>query len=321
MFYQSSISQQLRAHYNRVANARMATYNMHLANLARYISGTPYLAALVAGLAAAYPDAMWDPSAEFGFTRRFSMPTDPGAGAKYVWEMIDACVNKGYAELPWQIGYEIGAPHDTDAALHAFATTLVSILVEYLDDQLIEGGIVLYLLEKYRRRIGFFRREELFARMAADTGKSEEIVDRDLREYLFDQGVNYPFSQPASDSGYADIVADVGEERPLVLEIKLFDPGRGYDRAYIAKGFRQALSYADDYGQTVGFLSVFNCTSQRLIIPSDAADSLWPPRIQVGHVTIFVVVIDVYVWQESASRRPAIRQYVIERNNLVPEPE
>jgi len=161
----------------------------------------------------------------------------------------------------------------------------------------------------------------LLNRVSERSRASEQAVDDSLREYLFDQGIEYPFSQPLSESGRADIVADVGEVKPLVLEIKLFDPDRGYARPYIAKGFRQALSYADDYGQNAGYLVIFNCTPKRIIFQTDALDNLWPPRLQVGHTTILLIVIDLYVWEHSASQRSDIEQYVITSEQLLPSPD
>ncbi len=115
-----------------------------------------------------------------------------------------------------------------------------------------EPSNVLYLLEKYKRRVEWFHHDELLTRLRADSRQSEDAVEAHLREYLFDQGIDYPFSQPRSPGGRVDVAADIGEERPLILELKLFDLARSYGKRYLRKGFRQIQTYADDYGQSVG---------------------------------------------------------------------
>ncbi len=107
------------------------------------------------------------------------------------------------------------------------------------------------------------------------------------------------------------------QERPLILELKLFDLARGYGKGYLRKGFRQIQTYADDYGQSVGYLVVFNCTPRRIDFRSSASEQIWPPRIVVGHQTFFLVVIDLVMPEGSASKRDARQPYVIEEAYLL----
>ena len=77
-----------------------------------------------------------------------------------------------------------------------------------------------------------------------DTGLGEAHLDRVLREALFDGGLDFPFSQPDSPSGRADVVSLDDSEDPLVLEVKVFDPDRGKGRSHLRQGFHQVLRYA-----------------------------------------------------------------------------
>lgn len=318
MFYQTSLADQLIARYNRAASAQMSTYKMHTANLVSFIRSTPYLAALVQVLDLSYPDISWAAidSDHFEF-RHFTMPDDQGESAKIVWGMLLACVDDGQEGLPWIIGMDLISFNDTNAAVQAFGQHLVSILCNYLLDRIVAGSNTLYLLEKYKNRVEWFHRQALLERVNAIAHQHEKVVDDDLREYLFNQGIDYPFSQPLSPSGRADVVAHVGEPTPLVLEIKLFDPARSYGRRYLAQGFRQALDYAHDYGQTIGYLVIFNCSPHRLVFQTGNTAAYWPPRVEVGHVTVFLIVIDLYVYEESASKRGMTAQYMITKEHLV----
>jgi hypothetical protein len=108
-------------------------------------------------------------------------------------------------------------------------------LVGYLQEQLGAASDVLYLLERYVRRVEWFDRARLWEEYHRDKVRGEALYDRDLRRFLFEQGIDYPFSRPASASGEADIIADLSTDDPLVCEVKLFNAG-SYGRSYIGKG-------------------------------------------------------------------------------------
>jgi hypothetical protein len=69
-------------------------------------------------------------------------------------------------------------------------------LFDYLSERIGEDSSVLFLLERYVRRVEWFERERLHEAYAADTRQGEKVYDEDLRRFLFDQGINMPFSQP-----------------------------------------------------------------------------------------------------------------------------
>jgi hypothetical protein len=75
-----------------------------------------------------------------------------------------------------------------------------------------------------------------------------------------------------------------------VEETKLYD-GESYKIAYVAKGFNQAVQYAQDYGKTAAHLIVINLSEHNLQIPSDEDTKLWPQRLQSGGVTVYIVVV------------------------------
>jgi hypothetical protein len=139
-------------------------------------------------------------------------------------------------------------------------------------------------------------------------------LDRDLRLFLFDQGIDYPFSQPKSASGQVDVVAGVDGDDPLVCEIKLFDAG-SYGKPYLAKGLQQAVAYAHDYGKTTAYLVIVNLADQHLDLPSDEPGQ-WPPRLEVTGVTVFMVPVRAKP-QPSASKRGPLRPVQVARSELI----
>lgn len=191
---------------------------------------------------------------------------------------------------------------------------------EYLDSRIDEQSVALYLLEKFKARVEWFQRSELYSKYnnAKASRKGEEVIDASLREYLFDQGIDYPFSQPVSPSGKADVVAGLESSDPLILEVKLFDPNSGYDKAYVKKGFKQALTYSKDYNKPVGYLVVFNVSDKELRI--NTKDQKHPSRIEADSKTIFVITVDVYPSREPASKRTE-NPVIIEEDYLLQKEE
>lgn len=68
------------------------------------------------------------------------------------------------------------------------------------------------------------------------------MLTMDLRKFLFDNGLDYPFSEPSSPSGNVDLIYGLENKTPLTLEIKLFGGKNSYGKSYVKKGFRQAIN-------------------------------------------------------------------------------
>jgi hypothetical protein len=319
MYYQQNLRVQLQQRRNRLYKAVMDTYQNELKYLLEFIKRSPYLDGLVQALAVQHPDINWPQwkSEHFHPNRTFELPDSETAAAKVCYGMICECAET--KEASWQYGlYAKHGENNVGSLLRSFTEVFVDPFINYLHDKIDRGNNVLYLLEKYKRRVEWFHRNELLTRIENDSRHSETVPDNDLREYLFDQGIEYPFSSPLSPSGRADLLADTGEQRPLVLEIKLFEPARGYDKAYVRKGFRQIYDYCGDYNQEVGFLVIFNCSDFTLLFKT-SNDKGWPPRVEVDHRTFFLVVIDLKQPEQAASKRGPLNPYEIDQIYLTSE--
>jgi hypothetical protein len=213
-------------------------------------------------------------------------------------------------ELAMSLSHESNLDDSTRSMVEA----IIEPFVEYLEQNLATDSDVLYLLEKYKRRVEWFDREDLYAAYHADPARGEKVYDSDLRRFLLDQGVDFPFSQPRSASGEADSVAGIETDDPLVCEVKLFGTS-SYGVPYLAKGLNQALQYAQDYSKSVAHLVIINLGEQPLELPSDAADTEWPPRIQVAGVTVYLVAIRALP-MASASKAKRLKPTVVKREQL-----
>lgn len=204
-----------------------------------------------------------------------------------------------------------------------FRETLESIIEEYitpifyyLHDKLDESNSVIYLLEKYKRRIEWFTKDILVKKYAhVDNRNYEKIFEDDLRLFLFDQGIDYPFSTPASASGRADIVGNIDTNDPLVLEIKIVDKEKGYGKNRIISGFTQIVKYANDYNKNIGYLVVFNLDKTEIKFDFKDLSRDFPTKLHFNHQTFFFIVINLYS-QTSASKSGTTDLLVITEDEL-----
>ncbi|GAB3995664.1 hypothetical protein GCM10028807_36410 [Spirosoma daeguense] len=179
--------------------------------------------------------------------------------------------------------------------LNRFLETEIEPIINYLQDSLDEVNFTLYLLEKYKARTEWFTRQNLFKKYQLATKNYEEIFEDDLRLFLFDQGVNYPFSTPKSATGRADIIGNLDSNDPLVLEIKVYDTSKSYRKNRIIDGFTQIVKYANDYNKDVGYLVVFNLDPIEIKVTSSDPNKsqAYPARITFNDKNYFIIFINL----------------------------
>jgi hypothetical protein len=243
-------------------------------------------------------------------------PDDEAQKMKVLWRALERLATDDQ-EHPVAWGSHLSYRTNFDESVAIVTDEIVRPLVNYLLGTIGTESATLHHLERFKRQVEWFEQETLFAEFTRDTGHGEEIYDRRLRQFLFAEGIDFPFSKPRSASGEADVIAEVDGDDPLVCEIKLFD-GDSYGIGYLAKGMRQVTRYAHDYGKAVGHLVIVNVSERRLSLPSDAATDVAPPRIVVEGVTVFMVVVHGRP-RPSASKERKVEVVRIERDQLVTE--
>lgn len=305
----------LQERYRRMAKSSADTYAANTRYFLAWADSTPALAAVLAAIERSEPDldaAEWYESVE---SQRLQgeWPEAEVGRAKIALHVLRRIADG--AVKPFNVGMAFSNERNVNDALRDFSGEVVEPLIEYLQERLSAESDMLYVLERYRRRVLWFEQARLWAAYQADTARGEATYDEDLRRFLFDQGVDFPFSQPVSPSGRADVVAQVDGDDPLPMEVKLFDGG-SYGAAYLAKGVAQALRYAEDYGKTEAYLVIFNLTERPIALPTDDADSVWPERIVVAGVTVFLIVVQAAP-RPAASKSGQVKPWTISRAQLV----
>ena len=290
MRYERNLQAQLRERYRQLFKASFMTYRREMEYFRKFILGVPVLSAIIDNIQQSEPDLDPDKwyAENFNF-KQYDFPESEIGRAKFVWRIIERIAS---GELdPFQVSHVfLNSSSNVDERIRLVTEYLVEPLVNFLEFRIGTESDILYLLDKVKRRIEFFDKDRLYTEYEANVGRREEVYDRYIRQFLFDQGVDYPFSQPRSASGEADVVSGLETDDPLVSEIKLYD-GDSYSVPYLAKGFNQAVQYAQDYGKTSAYLLIINLSDHNLHMPTDENVQIWPPRLHTAGVTVYMVVV------------------------------
>lgn len=211
--------------------------------------------------------------------------------------------------------YGLFIGHGFDETRSNIIDILVSPIVYFLHDSVDKSMSTIYLLEKYKKRTEWFTKSQLLEKYLEASKSYEQIFEDDLRLFLFDQGVDYPFSTPRSPSGKADIVGAVEANDPVIIEIKILDKEKNYGKARIKDGFTQIVSYTKDYNKDFGYLVLFNIDNINFTFKfSDLKE--FPPMITYGNKTYFFVVINLFS-DKSASKLHGVESIDISENDLL----
>ena len=309
MFYLRNLRDRLQDRRNRLHKAGLSSYGAELRYFLQFLDDNPYTRSLLETLDTGTPLDFEQWVSEQQNPRKVQFPETEDGRAKVCLGILRRC-DRDESGREWPRWYRaFSSESEYVAKLRDFSEAVVDPFVNFLRDRIDDSGSVLYLIERFKLRTEWFDREELYALYDGQTAKGEDNLDRKLRQALFEGGVDYPFSQPSSPSGKADVVASLGSEDPLVLEIKVFDPYRGKDKFHLRQGFHQVLRYADDYNQSLGYLVIFNCSGKRLVISSgEGSEEETPTRITYGGKTFVVISIDVHPDTPTASvEKPSSR--------------
>lgn len=313
-------ARELQRHFANLRNANHGQYSGDLKILHAFLLSTPVFRGIIEQLKASFPD--FDPGdwitnhvvqARKG---RHSWPDDEKKMLvllRAVERMVD-----GFDD-PVSWGQRLTFRSNFDEGVARVTEEVVLPFVNYLLAQLGTESEMLHHLGRFKRQVEWFEQQHLFEQYESNTKKGEAVYDAALRRFLFNQGIDYPFSQPASASGKADVIAGVESDDPLVCELKLFD-GENYGVSYLARGLNQAVRYAHDYGKAVGHLVVVNLSDQKLVPPTDGDEGASPPRVLTRGVTVFMIVVQGKPLP-SASKESKPRVLVVSKDQLLSSPE
>ncbi|WP_108664521.1 hypothetical protein [Euzebya rosea] len=318
MRFNEGLQVRLQEKYRRLYKTSYDSYGFQAKYFVDWIETQPALTSILGTVDRSTPEvdaAQWYEQHKGRDGRGLAYPDSEAGFAKIAWWLVQETARAG--AQGFRIPMDLTYVRNMDDAIRDFTSAVVEPLIEYLQERLAAETDVLYTLERYRRRVQWFEHERLWEAYNEGSVRGEAILDRDLRKFLFDQGIDYPYSQPASASGKADVVANIEtDEDPLVCEVKLFN-NDSYGAAYLAKGLNQAVRYADDYGKNEAYLVIFNLSDRRLELPTDDSDSGWPSRLHTAGITAFLIDVQVAPLPSASVQKPQ-QPVVLSRVQLLP---
>jgi hypothetical protein len=189
-------------------------------------------------------------------------------------------------------------------------------IINYFHDSLDKSSSTIYLLEKYKKRTEWFMKNQLYSTYKLADKNYEQLLEDDLRLFLFDQGIDYPFSTPKSTSGRADIVGSIDTSDPLIIEIKILDKEKKYGLNRIKEGLSQIIKYTNDYNKDFGYLIIFNLDELEVDFQLNQDNKIFPPRLVVNNKSYFFVTVNLKPL-ESASKQGKTETMVITEKDLI----
>jgi len=237
--------------------------------------------------------------------------------AALAYHVLNRCRLEERNDIEFQIGHKYGPGGKHDEALEHFRDVFVEPLYEYIDEQLDDQRAILALLRKYKQKCEWFQRERLLDlyNEAKENRKGEKVLSSHLYEYLHDQGLEFSI-EPTSVSGEADLVATQNTDDPLIADVKIFDPKKSKEVPYIVKGFHQVYQYTLDFNEPFGYLVIFKTCREDLAISVTKQEQAIPFVVH-NNKTIFILVIDLFAHEKSASQRGKLKSHVVTEDGLV----
>lgn len=216
--------------------------------------------------------------------------TDESQHAAFAYQFLKHLIaTNGYGSLNVLMMFHGGNAHDTH---NNIIEQLVTPFVYYLHDRLDSSNSTIYLLEKYKMRTEWFMKKKLSDLYFAATASYEQIFEDDLRLYLFDQGIDYPFSTPKSTSGRTDIVGEIHTDNPIVIEVKIVDKAKNYGKNRIKEGFAQIVKYTGDYNKDFGYLVIFNMDPAEISFDFADNNHRFPPVLSYNNKHFYFIVVN-----------------------------
>lgn len=299
MRMQQNLQVALRERLRRLLTSHFDTAPHEVRLTVDWINAQSALRAVLTQAARIEPDLDF-PNFELSLNRARGSMTwpshTPDGRATLIWQLMQSLAQadrKGTGER-WLLTYPtsvvIGENDPTDT-WRQFTERVLEPLFSYLGEHIVAESSVLHILGRYVRRLEWFDRDELYVRATADTRKTEEVYDLDLRRFLFDEGISMPFSQARSASGESDILADLEDpDDPLVCELKVFDAANR-DRRHVVSGLHQAIQYAEDYSKNTAYLVIINLSGRPLQLPTDGDPKLKPEYLDIAGIRVNLITV------------------------------
>jgi len=216
---------------------------------------------------------------------------------------------KPYIEI--SIGKSINSgTNNRNSALNKFKQEIIKPLFEYIGEQIDEQKLTIDLIRRYKQKSEWFNRKKLYSIWKDNSRKGEKLLALNLYEYLFDCGLEFNI-EPWSIDGEPDLVL-AQKSDPLIADAKIF---KG-DKQYIINGFSQVYRYTVTFNQPFGYLIIYKTCEKdlRFSLKNQTQSTQF---ITCNNKTIFIMVIDIYNYETTASKRKQVKSIEITEQDLI----
>lgn len=235
------------------------------------------------------------------------------AAAAYV--LLGICNGSAEEGIESAVGSYYTGEYKLSINLDAFRSMYIEPLYDYIDEHIDDQRAILAILRRYKHKCEWFKREYLFKLWSENTTIGEKLLAMDMYDYLHDQGLDFTI-EPESISGKADLVSAQNSSDPLIADTKIFCPEKGKDTRYISSGFNQVYIYTLDYNEPFGYIIIFKTCEADLKF-SLSLQSESTPFVVHNNKTIFIITIDIFPHEKSASKRGQLKSYEIQESDLI----
>jgi hypothetical protein len=187
---------------------------------------------------------------------------------------------------------------------------LVDFIIEGIDNR----KMILNTLVRFKHYCEWFNKEGLIQKFHGKTNVGENTLAKHVYEFLFLDGIQFSI-ESKSASGRTDFIVSQTEHR-IIADVKIFDCERSKGKSYIIKSFNQVFTYTKDYNETCGYVVIFKTGIEELKFNFTTTNSKIP-YLCYNNKVIYFLVIDLYVYEESASQRPKPKVIEISEKELV----
>lgn len=304
----------LQKRVRRLNSAGYEVFHFSLKQFWGFLIGNPILLGVMEDLERRYPEAEVEAEKIVKENQALLFDTEI-ENVSTAYFVIKKCVESEEQLIEAHIGGSYNNESNFNEMLEYFKSFFLELFYEYLDEQLDDQRSILALLRRYKHKCEWFQRDKLFGLWEGDTTKGEKLLALHLYEYLHEQGIDFSI-EPGSVSGKADLIAAQNSDDPLIADAKVFNPEKSKGASYIAKGFNQVYIYTLDFNETFGYLIIFKtCKEDLKFALTNQTQST--PFIIHNNKTIFIVTIDIYPHDTSASKRGILKTVEITEKTLI----
>lgn len=303
MSRQVDLQVKIRERYRHLMTAPFTSYEHEVRLVLQFLDTTPAIVSVLAQARAQSTGVSVEQWLnDCNESRGLQWPTESNADrADLLYRFLQQLADPSANMSAYSIGFSMLSERNAQDAARSVTEKVIQPLFDYLGEQIGEDSNILYSLSRYVRQVEWFDRERLNEAYLANTQQGEAVYDRHLREFLFREGIDMPFSQAQGPSGTSDVIAELHSEDPLVCEVKIYD-GASHPRRNVGGGLNQVLQYAQDHAKHVGHLVIINRSESALNLPTESTTGERPGYITVDGIRVYLVSVRALP-MPSASKR------------------